>query len=590
MGKYSRQVEYFVTSLILFGAGMIFFFMNGSIGTYTALRFSLLQILESLAVFVTGILLTYQAYLESRQENTVDSGENGAENTKAGQEIKEAAESVNATVALLLVAVLVVGYYLFSLKPPQNGTGISPLHLVVCVVTYITYACVERWWVMQIKTDPDAVSVCNLMVINKIATAVLLADLICSYSGVAQIGKYANYAILALWLYTAVMILCSVAIKFLRHGREQGFRLYILFPVYSADGRSGAVAWLEENTGISMRSLWSIDFIRKMLPASLLAIILIVWLSTCLVQVETYERGALYRFGRLSREDILEPGIHFKLPVPFETVKVYNVAQSRWMIIGYEGDVNNKNNLWTRPHEGEEQTLLLGGGKELVAINLKVTYHISDLYQYLTGYASPESILNAKGYEVVMNETISTDIDTLISGDRSVISHEIEDRLRRYAQDTGLGLEVTSVNLASIHPPVAIANVYQEVVNARIQKGTLILTAEGDALAAREGARADRQIAVNDAGISYKNRISAARAEIEEYNASIEAFEMNRNAYFLEKYLETAEKALKDKRKYLVDPEVNVSSLFFNSNGDMLKGQTFGDIGAGQSSVKGDGT
>ena len=124
MGKCSRQVEYFVTSLILFGAGMIFFFMNGSIGTYTALRFSLLQILESLAVFVTGILLTYQAYLESRQENTVDSGENGAENTKAGQEIKEAAESVNATVALLLVAGLVRQLL------PVLSVAYSPMKLV----------------------------------------------------------------------------------------------------------------------------------------------------------------------------------------------------------------------------------------------------------------------------------------------------------------------------------------------------------------------------------------------------------------------------------------------------------------------------
>ena len=106
--------------------------------------------------------------------------------------------------------------------------------------------------------------------------------------------------------------------------------------------------------------------------------------------------------------------------------------------------MTSKNNLWTRPHEGEEQALLLGDGKELVAINLKITYTISDLYAYLTNYASPESVLNAKGYEIVMGETVNTNIDTVISGDRSVLSHRIEDRLKAYAQEEGLGLDVVS--------------------------------------------------------------------------------------------------------------------------------------------------
>lgn len=128
-----------------------------------------------------------------------------------------------------------------------------------------------------------------------------------------------------------------------------------------------------------------------------MAVLLLVWLSTCVVQVETYQQGALYRFGSLAREDILEPGLHFKLPVPFEEVKIYNVTQPQGMIVGYEGDVNNKNNLWTRPHEGEEQALLLGNGNELVAINLKITYRISDLYTYLTRYSSPGDVLQRQG-------------------------------------------------------------------------------------------------------------------------------------------------------------------------------------------------
>ena len=529
MEKRAKQLEYLITSMILLGIGMLFFFMNESVNTYTVLRFGLFQIMQSVLLLICAILLWYRAYVVRREQETAEGGAETlgaapAAPEEAGEEKREAkrdaVDSVIATMLLVLVTVLVGGFYLFSLKPREDVTGaVAPLHMVVCVVSFILYACVERWWSMQLDTNPDAASICNLMVLNKIAVAALMADMVTSFTGLFSVSQYVDYVILGCWFYVAAMAAVSVAVKMTRHREELVFRLYILFPVYYYGGQkgSGALTWLEQHTGISMRSLWSLKFIKMILPSCAMAVLLLVWLSTCVVQVETYQQGALYRFGSLAREDILEPGLHFKLPVPFEEVKIYNVTQPQGMIVGYEGDVNNKNNLWTRPHEGEEQALLLGNGNELVAINLKITYRISDLYTYLTRYSSPEDVLNAKGYEVVMGETIHTDINTIISEDRSQLSHRIEEQLKEYAREAELGLEVMSVTLASIHPPVAIADIYQSVVSAGIQKKTSVLTAEGKALVAREGAEADKQLAINDAGIQRDERVSSANAEIQEY-------------------------------------------------------------------------
>ncbi|MEI3121626.1 MAG: hypothetical protein V8S86_11775 [Eubacteriales bacterium] len=45
-------------------------------------------------------------------------------------------DSVNATMLLVVVTVLVVGFYLFTLKPREDVTGaVAPLHMVVCVVS-----------------------------------------------------------------------------------------------------------------------------------------------------------------------------------------------------------------------------------------------------------------------------------------------------------------------------------------------------------------------------------------------------------------------------------------------------------------------
>ena len=97
---------------------------------------------------------------------------------------RDAVDSVNATMLLVVVTVLVVGFYLFTLKPREDVTGaVAPLHMVVCVVSFILYACVERWWSMQLDTNPDAASICNLMVLNKIAVAALMADMVTSFTG-----------------------------------------------------------------------------------------------------------------------------------------------------------------------------------------------------------------------------------------------------------------------------------------------------------------------------------------------------------------------------------------------------------------------
>ena len=595
MERLSKQLEYFITSLALLGIGLLFYFTNASLNTYTVLHFSLFQIMQGVLVLIWAVILTYQASVERRRQEQPP-----AEPEQSG---RESVDSVNATMILVVVTVLVVGYYMFTMQiDPERTETVSPLNMVICVVTFIAYACVERWWAMQLTANPDAASMCNLMVLNKAAVVALMADMITTFTGLFSVRTYVDYVILAIWGYVSLMAVISVAVKLIRHGGDMQFRIYILFPVYSGgEGESGALAWLERNTGISMRSLWSLKFIKMVLPSCGFAVLVVLWLSTGVVQVESWQQGALYRFGRLSQEDILEPGLHFKLPIPFEEVRLYNVMQPQSMIVGYEGDVNNKNNLWTRPHEGEEQTLLLGDGKELVAINLKITYRISDLYAYLTNYSAPESVLNAKGYEIVMGETISTDIDTVISGDRSELSHRIENQLKEYAQQAGLGLEVMNVTLASIHPPVAIADIYQSVVSAGIQKKTAILTAEGAALVAREQAEAEKQLAVNEAGIQRDERVSTARAEVEVYNAGIEAYLTDPEAYRLEKYLESFEKALSGRKKYLVSPDVDVSYLYANygqswfagTDGDSpdgTDGQTGQENGEGAAGSSGAGT
>jgi len=282
MSRFSKQVDLLVTSLILMCVGLLFLFLNQGLNTYLVLHFSLLMIFQSLLLLIMAALSIYREFSKQKQPE--------------GAPLKESVDSVNATMLLIVVVILVVGFYLFTMKLPRPDAGIAaPIHMVVCVLVFILFSLTEKWWALKLKQMADASSVCNLLVLDRVATAVVFLDMVMSFTGLFQITQYADYAVIALWLYAAASALVSVAIKVLRHGNDLEFHLYVLLPFYTRGGiqHSGALEWLEENTGISMRSLWSLQFLKETLPLCALGVVAVLWLSTCFVQIEAYEQGAL---------------------------------------------------------------------------------------------------------------------------------------------------------------------------------------------------------------------------------------------------------------------------------------------------------
>ena len=80
--------------------------------------------------------------------------------------------------------------------------------------------------------------------------------------------------------------------------------------------------------------------------------------------------------------DVLEPGLHFTLPYPLDKTEICNTKTIHKITIGYKS-VENVDNVWTKDHGDSEYKLLLGSGNELVSLNLRIEYRISDLKKYL---------------------------------------------------------------------------------------------------------------------------------------------------------------------------------------------------------------
>lgn len=467
--------------------------------------------------------------------------------------------------ALLLPVAVVAANILFwpRVSATSDATRLQYYVPVVLAVLFAVSVILEKWCgIIQGSEEcskRDATIAKNLkggMMVGRIAQVAVMVTMVLSLIGLYDAQLILSIVLAVLFVYLTAMLLLSIAIRIIR--KELGTEPNMpLSP--KGMGTSGIISYLEENTGITMRSLWSIRLIRELLPIVLTAVVLLTWVSTGVIQIEAHQEGAVYRLGRL-QEETLKPGLHLTLPWPIDRVEVVDTQSARRVVVGYVPN-GAEDNTWTEGHGVEEYRLLLGGGNEMVSINLQVEYRISDLGCYLKNAAAAESLLSASAYEIVTARTIVTDIDALLAADRVAFSQSFREDLIKRMEHYDVGIEVTNVVLESIHPPVDVADVYQRVISAGIQAEQLILETERAAVsevaAAKQQAYAEKSIAQT----SYFQEVAKAESAVASFMAGVEANKTYPEAYNYYKYITALTQAYKKGVLIVVGEGVDSGSL-----------------------------
>jgi membrane protease subunit HflK len=334
------------------------------------------------------------------------------------------------------------------------------------------------------------------------------------------------------------------------------------------------VSW-EERTGLSFKSTWCVRYVLRLIPWMALSGGGMLLFFTSLYVIEPHQEALLYRLGALNANSVKQPGLHFKLPWPIDRIDIHDVSRVRNMQIGYIPSAS-RDYLWNSAHGGEEYALLLGNGSEMIAVNMRVSYRIFDLHGYVTRYADPEGLLSSKVYEMMMQKTMSSDLNTMLSVDRKGLSEELAEELTEYA--SRLGLHVNEVTIESIHPPIDLADVYHGVVDASIQKETLISRAEADAEKTHNGALQEKERAILVATAQQTERVSLAQRDMEVYENAFLAYEISPECYELRKTTDTYQRVIQGRSLYVFSPDAAKNAhryLITNGLSPMLMNQKF---------------
>ena len=128
-----------------------------------------------------------------------------------------------------------------------------------------------------------------------------------------------------------------------------------------------------------------------------------------------------------------------------------------------------------------------------------------------------------------------------------------------------IGLEVVSVVLESIHPPVDVAGIYQEIVSAGIQAEQIVVEAENEATVLVIAAKTNAKASISVATAGYYSKIAAAKQELATFEASKEADEAYPDFYRYHKYLTALTEAYKDAKIVLVGEGVDKANIYIGN-------------------------
>ncbi|TFH10265.1 MAG: FtsH protease activity modulator HflK [Candidatus Atribacteria bacterium] len=289
----------------------------------------------------------------------------------------------------------------------------------------------------------------------------------------------------------------------------------------------------------------------RRLPSSIgwIAIIVIVgiYLATGIYTVGTSEEGLVKRFGRYVRT--VDPGLHYHLPAPFESVVTVNVRQVRKTEIGFRTISAAPN---PRYQSIDVEALMLTGDGNIARVEMVVQYLVNDSIQYAFNLIDAATIVK-QATEAVMREQVATkSLDETLTEQRDTIGTETKLALQELLNAYGAGILIANVQLQDVTVPSEVLSAFYDVSNARQDKEKLINEASRYALDIVPRARGQAQEIGNQAEGYKQTRIKGAEGDVARFVEVLSRYEVGEVVTRTRLYIEAMEKILPNMDKIIV--------------------------------------
>ncbi len=274
-------------------------------------------------------------------------------------------------------------------------------------------------------------------------------------------------------------------------------------------------------------------------PFLILAIVVLValfWTTWFTVQPE--QTGIVLRFGKIMRS--AGPGLHFKLPLGVEKVRLLPTARVLKEEFGFRtvASVPGQKTRYDERGSYKDESLMLTGDLNVIDVQWIIQYRIEDAIRYLYQVRdTPKTIRDTT--EAVMRRVVGNRLgsDVLTTG-RVAVASEAKTEIQKILTGYESGVRLVTLELQDVTPPDTVKPAFNEVNESRQDKERTINRAQEHANREIPKARGVATQSISEAQGYALERVNRAEGEATRFESILgeylEAPQVTRRRLYLE--------------------------------------------------------
>jgi len=303
----------------------------------------------------------------------------------------------------------------------------------------------------------------------------------------------------------------------------------------------------------------------RSLPGSIgwIAIVVVIgiYLATGIYTIGPSQVGLVKRFGR--HVATVDPGMHYHMPSPIETVVAVNVLEVRKEEIGFRTVSLAPN---PRYQVIETEALMLTGDDNITHVEMIVQYRVKEPELFAFNLIEPRTIVKQAAEAVLRDQVARRTLDETLTEERDIIGTDTLFVLQELLDKYSTGIEIDNVQLQDVKPPPAVVSAFDDVNSARQDKEKLINQAEQYSLDILPKARGQAQEIGNQAAAYKQTRIKGAEGDVARFLEVLAKYELGKEVTRTRLYIEAMEEILPGMEKTILPPNAEGILKLLNLN------------------------
>jgi modulator of FtsH protease HflK len=293
----------------------------------------------------------------------------------------------------------------------------------------------------------------------------------------------------------------------------------------------------------------SIKRVYTMVGLIFLIAILSVLALTTWYTVDESEQAVILTFGKVE-EGLNEPGLHFKLPWPIQSVEKLS-RETFSLQFGYEEKAG-------QIKEFPNETKMITGDENIVLADLVVQWKITNPSQYLFNAENPEEILYDATSASLRSIIGSSKIDDALTSGKAEIEADVRDLLSELINKYEIGISILAVKLQDVElPNDEVRKAFTNVTDARETMNTKINEAKKYRNKRTNEAQGEKDALMSAAQGDRAARIEAARGDVSVFNKLYTEYSKSPEITRQRLVLETIEQVLPNTEIYIMNDDGN---------------------------------